>query len=339
MFSSSSKGGKHLGRVLKLITSLLFISVILRSVRVQDIAGHFTTLDPLYTVLLLPIAAVVVLVSCIKWHMLLGTYRQETSLKSLCGLYLVGYFFSNFLPSMVGGDAARAYLLSKRLSNHKAAYVSVFVERLTGLFALIVMVAILAASNHPVVQRANLRVTLLLLTLGLVLGLVVVSSRRVFTAILSLLPKRLSWVQTKLDRAHKAVVSFRQNRRQFAAVMLLSLTFHILTGVNVCCACRALGDSTRLVDIILVTPLIILVSLLPISMNGIGLWEGSFVIFLSMVGVPQSVAVSAALLLRLKTLMVSGMGWGVYFNYRHQPGGGRIRDEIATASPDSDANS
>jgi uncharacterized protein (TIRG00374 family) len=326
---------KLISRGLKLITSIVFLVIILRVVHVPDIAAHFTSLNPLFTILLLPLSAVVILISCIKWRMLLGKYRHEVSLRSLCGLYLVGYFFSNFLPSMVGGDAARAYLLSQRLSFHKAAYVSVLVERITGLFALIFMVSMLALSNHYVIQEKHLRLPLLLLSSGLIFGLIIMSSRRIFTTILSFLPRRLATVQVKLDRAHKALISFRQDRRQFAVVLLLSLSFHILTGINVYCACRALNCSVSIVDIVLITPLIILASLLPLSMNGIGLWEGSFVLFLGLAGVPQSVAISAALLLRLKTLIVSGMGWAVYFTYKHQPGGDNIRKEIESSQPNA----
>ncbi|MBT3294339.1 MAG: flippase-like domain-containing protein [Verrucomicrobia bacterium] len=330
MMDRAQKRRKMALGVLKIGLSALFVVVILRFVRVADIANHFTSLDPWYTFLLFPISFVAIGVSCIKWRMLLGERRHDVPLRSLFGLYLVGYFFSNFLPSMVGGDAVRGYLLGRRLESFKASYLSVLIERLTGLFALIVMVGLLALSNHRVVQAGRMRVTLLLVAGGLISVLLVLGSRRLFKRGLALLPARLARVRTKIDKAHHALLSFRQERNHFVGVMLLSLSFHILTGINVYCACRALNCPVSLLDLILVTPLIILVSLLPLSMNGIGLWEGSFVVILGLVGVPQSIAVSAALLLRCKTLIVSALGWGVYFNYRHQPGGATMGHDIAS---------
>jgi uncharacterized protein (TIRG00374 family) len=328
-----------ISRALKGATSLIFLVIILRVIRIQDIASSFSSLNLPFTLLLFPLAAVMILISCLKWRILLGPSRNAVTLRSLFALYLVGYFFSNFLPSMVGGDAVRAYLLSKKINNPKTAYISVLVERLTGLFALIVMVTLLALSNHDAVQQEHLRIPLLILSAVLIGSLVTLSSRSVFTMLLRIIPTRFASVQAKLDSAHTALVSFRQERKPFTLVMLLSLSFHILTGVNVYCACRALNCSVSLVDLILITPLIILASLLPLSMNGIGLWEGSFVLFLGLVGVPQSVAVSAALLLRFKTLIISGMGWAVYFTYQHQPGGANIRQEIeSSAANDSNDN-
>ncbi len=304
---------------IKLLVSGVFIAIILRVARASDILAHFKTLDIPFLVALAPLAVVVVWISCVKWKLLLGKRRGQVSVGYLMSLYLLGYFFSNFLPSMVGGDAARGYYLGRRIDAMKSAYLSVLLERLTGLFALITLVAVLALGNHPVVRNAGIRLSLIALTLSLTTAIIALFSKRFFSLLLRLVPAGRPSLREKLERAHTALVSFRQQPAEFALVMLLSLTFHLLAGVNLYIACRALNVNPDLVGVILVTPLIMIVSMIPISLNGAGLWEGSFVVFLAMLGVPESVAVSAALLLRFKTLIMSVFGWFVYLTQREKP--------------------
>ena len=305
---------------IKLLVSAAFITIILRVARAADIVNNFRTLDIPFLLALIPLAFVVIWISCVKWKLLLGKRRGQVSTAYLMSLYLLGYFFSNFLPSMVGGDAARGYYLGRRLDAFKAAYLSVLLERLTGLFALISLVAALALGNHPVVRTApGLRLWLIALTLSLTAGVVALFSKRFFRLALRLVPARREALQVKLERAHTALTSFRQHPAEFVLVLLLSLGFHLLAGVNLYIACRALGAAPDLLGVILVTPLIMLVSMIPISLNGAGLWEGSFVVCLALLGVPESVAVSAALLLRFKTLIMSILGWFVYLGQREKP--------------------
>ncbi len=303
----------------KLAVSLFFIGIILKWVRANDIARHIATINPWWFLSLFPMAFIIIWISCLKWQRLLGSRRREAPILYLVGLYILGYFFSNFLPSMVGGDGARGYYLGKRLNQFKIAYLSVFLERLTGLFAMIAIVSVLAIGNHPVVQHAGVRLSLIFLTLLMIGAIIALFTKSMFQLFLRLIPSRFTALHEKLSRAHEALISFRQHPAEVAYVMLLSLAFHLLAGVNIYIACRALNTHPGLWDVILVTPLIMLVSTLPISLNGAGLWEGSFVVFLAMIGVPESVAVTAALLLRLKTLMISVLGWMVYLAQREKP--------------------
>jgi len=303
----------------KLAVSAFFIAMILRFARASDIVKNFSNLNIPYLISLIPFAVLIIWISCVKWKLLIHPGREKVSVTYLMRLYLLGYFFNNFLPSMVGGDAARGYYLGRRLDTYKAAYLSVFLERLTGLFALITLVAVLALGNHPLVQHAGIRVSLILLTLGLIAGVMAVFTRPLIHGLLRLLPARLDKLRDKLLLAHDALTSFRQQPGEFAVVLLLSLMFHVFAGVNVYLACRALNNSPALLDVVLVTPLIMIVSMLPISLNGAGVWEGSFAFFLALIGVPESIAVSAALLLRLKTVILSVFGWFVYLVNREKP--------------------
>ncbi|MCK4828596.1 flippase-like domain-containing protein, partial [bacterium] len=90
-----------------------------------------------YIVLTLLIMVLSVVLSCYKWQALLKIDQIKSSLAELIHYYLIGIYFNNFLPTSIGGDAVRVYMLSKRKGYTAAALTSVYVERVSGLVALI----------------------------------------------------------------------------------------------------------------------------------------------------------------------------------------------------------
>ncbi len=304
---------KHYVFGLKALLSVVFVVIIVRAVDLEEMALRFRSLDLKYVIALLFLSFLVIVVSCLKWQILLKVKGLSVSIRYLVSLYLLGYFFNNFLPSMVGGDLARGYFLGKRLGNRRDAYLSVFIERLTGLLALSIMAIIVVFVDHPAVRQGGLRWPLIATACGSMIGIAIVFSRRLFRLCLSVVPARFSGARGKMDKIHKALCEFNGSKRVFVQVMGLSLLFHVLAGINLYCACLALRYEVMLLDMILVTPLIILVSLIPITVNGVGLWEGSFIVFFALLGIPAPVAISAALLLRAKNLLVSALGGLVYW--------------------------
>src|SRR5262245_10820536 len=77
-----------------------------------------------------------VLISALKWWLLLRASGHPTPYLWAVRIYLVGQFFSNFLPTQIGGDAVRVYYLTRRIGRPAIAIASVFVERITGFLAL-----------------------------------------------------------------------------------------------------------------------------------------------------------------------------------------------------------
>ena len=77
--------------------------------------------------------------SAIRWHVVLGS--QEPGVMALSKLYFIGWFFSQFLPSSVGGDAARLIGLRQAGTRLARAGSSIVLERLLGLAALVVFLA------------------------------------------------------------------------------------------------------------------------------------------------------------------------------------------------------
>jgi len=309
--------------LLKLLVSEVFIVLVLRVVDLERIIPMFRSIRLVPCLVLLLLAVLGITISCLKWRVLLRTKGHDVSLPYLVSLYLLGYFFNNFMPSMVGGDAARGVFLARRLGTRRDAYLSIVMERMTGLVALMSMVVLAAVVQPSMIRDARLAIPMALLMLASLCGFVLVFSRTLFRRLLGLIPQRFEPLRSQVDGLHEVLWEFSTHRGPFGAVLGMSLVFHVLTGINIVYACLALNVTVDPLPVILITPFIILASLLPITLNGFGLWEGGFVLFLSLAGVPAGAALSAALLLRVKNLLVSGLGAAVFLSE-----GGREKSEL-----------
>lgn len=296
----------------KLCVSLAFVVVLCKSVPLAEVVRLFSSVNIYYLLLSLLISYVMILESCLKWSILLRQKKIKVPIHSLVRLYVLGYFFNNFLPSMVGGDSARGVILGRRINRLTDVFLSIFMERFTGFLALIFLAAATVLINHPLVRIGNLRTIVFMLLAGSLLIIVFVFSRTLFSLTMSLLPRRLEGIRKKADMLHVSLLEFSKHKMSFAVVLGLSLVFHVLTGVNLYYGCLVLNYHVDLLSMIVAAPFIVLLSLLPITINGIGLWESSFVLFFSLLGIPSSLALSVALFLRLKSLLVSTLG-GIFY--------------------------
>ncbi len=310
---SMSTGHRKRIFFLKLAISIFFLYVVFKSVDLQKVSSTLVSIDMFYFLILILISAALILVSCLKWQLLLRTKGLKVSMWRLSLLYMLGYFFNNFLPGMIGGDLVRGFFLARQLENKRDSYLSIFMERITGFFTLILLTLVIVLIGHPVLANGKLRLFFLVVSVLAGAAVMAVFSKSILEKVLAVLPARFARVHDKCRNIHEAMCSFNDNKAVLVQVLGLSFLYHILTGLNLYYACLTLNYSVGVVDMIVVAPLIIIVSLVPITPNQLGLWEGSFVVFFSLLGIPGPVALSAALLTRLKSLLVSILGGLVYW--------------------------
>ena len=82
-----------------------------------------------------------VAIGVLRWQVLLGVNQLRPKVAALVNVWLIGQFFSNFLPSNVGGDFVKATLVAQRCGPgswpHAAS--SVLVARVLGLFGMFLL--------------------------------------------------------------------------------------------------------------------------------------------------------------------------------------------------------
>lgn len=266
-----------------------------------------------------------VAISAYKWGLLLRAHHEEQPYPWILGVYFVGQFANNFLPTSVGGDAMRVVALGRRIGSYAEASASVFMERLTGFLALslIANVALLLTSTDLFGMRLVNEPGLTWLAAGFALaaiGAVVVS----FMAPWLLrrfdrwMPKAL---RKPLQRVADVLSAYAADRVTMFKVLGISLVFHItwISMHYVCGLALHLYEAPPLIYLLMV-PLTDIVGLAPIFFNNLGARDLVFTLYLRQLGFADATALALAFTAFTVRLLVSSLG-GLVLLF----GGGDVR--------------
>lgn len=307
-----ASAGKRLVFTAKLLLAAALITLLFWKV---DVVGTFRAIAGISVfdvTLLLLISAVIILISCMKWQLFLVARGVQVPLWGLFKLYLAGYFFNNFTPSNVGGDAARSLVLGKQIGSQSNAFGTVFLERFTGFIGLIAVGLVTAAIQPSLVTTTSMALFLAgmgALLLGMLAFLLCPPLHRLLLAMSR--SQKLPRPFRKIEKFLDVVFFFRDKPKVLLLALLYSLAFHLFTVVNTAVVCRALGIEVDVCGLAIAVPMVLLVAAVPLTPNAIGVIEGAFVFFLGNLGVLRPEALAVGVLLRGKNLVVALFGGAV----------------------------
>ncbi len=269
-----------------------------------------------YLVLLFLIGILMVWLSALKWQVFVRAAGHDAGILHLMKLYTIGYFFNTFTPSYIGGDIARSYHLGRFLNNQKDAFAATFLERFTGLLAMSVLGVLFVCLGAKV--TAGVEYAIFIVAFGAV-GLALIFFSRKFCQVFEsiaialmtkFLPEKFSKkAESIMTKVLAAMESARGNMPLFVKAMMLSLAFHVGTVLNTWAAARAIGwENPDPMGLFIVVPLVLLVSMVPLTPAGIGIQEGAFLFFLQRIGATEAQGLGVGVVLRAKVMVIAMLG-------------------------------
>lgn len=287
---------------IKIGISCALLFWVLKRVQFSVLGASLLTYAWTYIVFSFIVVNLCMFVSALKWQYLLNVQQIQMSLKKLLMLYYVGLFANNFLPSSIGGDAMRIYDVAKISGKAKEAAASVIMERLLASLAL----ALTAGLALAIVTKTGGHNLVYWPVVGILVACTGV------LAVLFWYPfSEVSTVGQWLGR----LGLYRGYPLPLFKVLLLSFLFQgLLVAANIFIF-KALGTDIQLIKHFLYIPVIMAVSMLPLSINGIGVRESMFIMLYGRDGVEPSVAVMCSLLFFMLITIASLLG-GVFLAAR-----------------------
>lgn len=244
-----------------------------------------------------------------KWGLLLQAHDVRLPLWQNWGLYSIATLAGTILPATVGGDLLRVTWLWRRGNDTGIAMASIALERLVGFavglsLAVASLAYLLAASAAGADLSAFLLPTLTALLLFLI-ALVLSFHTRVGRALQRYLPgmighKLAGWV----TRAHSAYLGYLAKPGVVVAFVGLTIVEYLLIVLATYVVARALGIEIGILPFGTALAVAMLVARLPIAIDGIGVFEGAFVLLLALEGVAPGATIALALISRLLNLVV-----------------------------------
>ena len=317
----------EIAMIIRIFLAAVVLAALFYLVDMSDLVTVLRELDAYDISLLLLLSVILIYISSAKWKLFLQARGHSTSVLYLMKLYTVGYFVNAFSPSFVGGDVVRSLKVAKQVGNAEDALSATFFERFTGVLAMAIMsVAMLLLG---VSFTKGIEISVILFGLGSGAIACVCFSSVVSTPVFKLLRwgllrlpgvHRLGVTTSGVNRAldlcdrFERVVSFgRRDPVLISKAMLWSFAYHIFAVLNTYVAARAIGwDAPDIAGLFVVVPLVLIVSMIPLTPSGWGIQEGAFFYFLQRLGGSDAQSLGVGLVLRAKTLllaMIGGLIW------------------------------
>jgi glycosyltransferase 2 family protein len=320
--------------ILTVTVALLYL--VFRKVGIAELFETLRGANVYWVMASISIAPLTILVSILKWQILLRSQGIHVTLPRLFALYIVGRFFNNFLPSTVGGDLVRGYELGNYTNDGAAAMASVFMERFTGFVVLIGMAVISFLTQRWLINQTELTIAMGLAIAGLLILLWLMLDTRPLSLIRRWLnfPLAHKYIP-KLEKFHRSLNAYRDHKRALAWAIVFSFAFMALAILNVYASARAFHQPVSFVQIAIIVPVILVVAMLPLTFNGLGLQEWAYVLLFTWIGLPATVGLSTIILIRGKDLVTASLG-GLFYPWikiSRSSAPQRDRQEIAEPVP------
>ena len=238
---------------------------------------------------------VMLLVSCWRWNILLRTQGIVVRLRTLVGSFLVATFFNNFLPSNIGGDVVRIRDTAAPARSRTLAATVVLVDRGLGLLALVLVAALGATATQTAATAGAAPVRPWMLWAGLIVGGVVsIQAMRAprFVAWLAAPLRRLhaEWVDARVARLTGALSRFASSPAALASSAAGAVAVQALLVAFYAAVARGLHIPVSPWHLAVMVPVSFVVQMIPVSVNGFGVREATFVAFFALAGLPADAA-------------------------------------------------
>ncbi len=249
------------------------------------------------------------LISTFRWQGLLLAEGIRLPLWRLTLVYFEAAFFNLFLPTLIGGDIVRGYAIYRITEGRDASIASILADRLSGFAALVGIALITLGLAYDQIRDPLVAVMILTVAAAFSVMIAVLLHDQMKERASGLLRIiGLARFQAKLQGLVEALQRYRGHRRALGQAIALSVLLQALIIVTYYLIGVGLNLGVPIAYFFLYVPLITFVSMLPVSVAGLGVREGGVVYFFAKVGVDAATALTMSLAWFSLTLVVSGLG-------------------------------
>lgn len=302
---------------------------------IDDVARLFRTASLAWLAAAFVVMTLDRLLMSYKWILLLESRGLELPLYRGFTIYCAAMMWGMFLPSTVGADALRGYLTSRTGLDGYEVAASIIVERMVGFVAALVFGLIgmtIMSATGAIDERFDPVWWLGGAMIAAAAGAVLLSFEpRFFRALWRLLPRRArrSRIAARFGDFHAVYRRYGAERAALSAFFVLTLVEQAFAIVATWALALALGVDVALWFVAAAVPLSMLIARLPIAFDGIGVYEGAFVLLMRLNGIALVEALSIALAGRVVQILAWAPWWFLYSVGHESLSADRVRHALA----------
>ncbi|MCK9602946.1 MAG: flippase-like domain-containing protein [Candidatus Omnitrophica bacterium] len=233
----------------------------------------------------------------LRWQMLLKAIKIHIPISRIIISFAGGVFFSLFLPSTIGGDLMRSMDLAAHTKRPREVVATVFLDRLSGYIGLVVLALLSLFFGWRLLEDRIILISVSLITVLLIIILLVLFNKTIFLKINKYLSGLSSGkIMGSVMNLHQEIHLFRHHKKVIFKNLLLSVFVQIITPFCFYIIALSVGLQINIVYFFILLPIIGAITLLPISIGGLGLRDATTIFFFAHVGVSKNLAFAMSLL-------------------------------------------
>ncbi|MCK1622817.1 flippase-like domain-containing protein, partial [Bradyrhizobium sp. 160] len=245
----------------KILISAALLYLALRKVDLSELFSRFTVSSLFWIGVAIAVAFLQIFVGVLRWREISAACGAPLELGRAMRYNVIGAFFNQTLPSAIGGDAIRLWLVARAGAGWRAATYSIFVDRAIGLIALAVLIVASLPWSYTLITDPHGRSALLLLDFAALAGGL---GFLIFGAL------KWRWLKTWWATHHIHACAVIANRVIFSRsrgpiIAVLSVLVHVLAVVVAWCVVQAIAAPISFGQIFLLVPPVMLITMMPIS--------------------------------------------------------------------------
>jgi glycosyltransferase 2 family protein len=302
--------------VLKIaVTVALLAAIVWRLGGVAGIIASLSRADVYLVLVLMAILTADRAVMTIKWLWLLKAQRMELPFMKGLHIYCVSSFWGQVLPMTLGADVVRVFMTTRSKQGVNTVVATIAIERMVGFIASLLMGVCGLVVLGGVVELDARFEQVWWIALGMIAAVTVAFSasfsQLLFDLFYRFVPGFLARTRVfaRFKEMHRTYLEYRRHGGVLFNFTLLTAAEQLVPIIYIWTAAAALGIKLDFLVAVGIVPLATLITRIPVSVAGLGVLEGAFMVLMPLGGVSPVDAVSIALLDRVAQLAATLPWW------------------------------
>ncbi len=297
IFKEVKLRNKYITTLIKIVISVSLIYYLLYKIGFGKLIEVYYEIEFGWIIFALLLVTVSNLLGVVQWRLLLKSSKVEISYQKTLNYYFIGLFFNNFLISLLGGDIFRVYDISKHSGKNSTAISTVFLDRLIGLMAMAFLALVFGVISVKIFNSGYILFPVSLFFLFLLFVVLFFYFKNFAKKFQSISERILpNFIFQKLREIYNGINYFKNHRMLILLLLLDSIVIQLLRISSHYVAALSLNVNEQFNISIwyffIFIPIIFIVSLLPISIGGLGVRESMGIVLFSYVGISSNLAFS-----------------------------------------------
>jgi uncharacterized protein (TIRG00374 family) len=306
--------------ILKFSVSIFLLYFLISRFGSEKILENVRMINPLSFIAAVGLSFLTYYFASLRWRILIP---RNIAITRLFAINMIGAFFNSCMPGIIGGDAVRAYYLSKEfkkngndlqfpaqhqpaLTENVIAIATVFIDRYAGFVALMIIGMIAFPFGITYLHGTPVKCLMPVFFVSFLLISVVIFKFRV--------GEKLKF----LSGFYKHFQTYLLKKDVLIKVFLYSVLIQIISIFSLYILSYGLSLKLSFLSLLIFVPIITFVTLIPISISGLGLREGAFVLLLGTQGVSSDASMTLSIVWFISMLTANLWGLVEYIRYKSE---------------------